>query len=100
MVITGCESHHARQGKKHKRNLQRPDEVVWLGDQGRYAKQGPMHQEVDAVVRKMQDRGKRPEIIFFIVPRRGTLPPPPVQTDDDFGDMPRCTNVALRHGIL
>jgi hypothetical protein len=48
-----------------------PDHVEWVGDLGRYPEIGQLHQAVTNVTMAQRSRGKAPDVIFFIIPRRG-----------------------------
>jgi hypothetical protein len=55
--------------------MQEPEHVQWVGDLGRYAGrlegQQKLHDAVNSTVSAL--RGQSPDIVFFIVPRRGAL---------------------------
>ena len=50
-----------------------PDRVEWVGDMGRYPEQGKLHQAVNNVLNVLRPKGKTPDLMFFIIPKRGVL---------------------------
>lgn len=48
-----------------------PDRVEWVGDMGRYPEQGKLHHHVNSVINFLRPKGKTPDVIFLIIPRRG-----------------------------
>jgi hypothetical protein len=50
-----------------------PDRIEWVGDMGRYPEQGKLHHHVSSVLSMLRPKGKEPDVLFFIIPRRGAL---------------------------
>lgn len=54
-----------------------PDRVEMVGDMGRYPEQGRLDVAVSNVIKALNAKGKRLDVAFFIIPRKGALPTPP-----------------------